>query len=514
MTYRQSYPLPTASATRGLGFNLHFDDGGKPGEFQMMKNAGANWVRTDLLWNGCEISRGVYNFTNWDKHFSGLKALKMRSVNILCYNNPIYMSEEQKKMQLNPWDVFFGLYGDEQIQAFLDFVAATVERYKGQGHIWEIWNEPNVDYFFKPKADPVQFMHIVERTAKLIRSIAPEEYIAVDISSTYGKSGVFGESLMQLGLLKFIDVLFIHPYNLTWWEERTFNPESSAAQYTKIKKMVAKYIEPGKYIRIFQGECGMTENSCNYYEPTPVVIPTVDAEAISNNILGIDAVNFKSSNWGGYWSKPALTTGIKDPLGLYNAVQMAPSDKLTDPGKNCSGLVLYGNQVTGSEENPEWYVLSYYARTTKGCLDVFMGLSDFGNYLAQHVIDDTWRRYWITFKVTGNLNNRAFQVYEAQPNNVAWQIAYPQVERIVNFEEDTQARRQRLQADFIVRQCKTAFQNGIGMFICYNWGDDGANTNQSWCNFGVVEEDRKTIKPAYTAIQKAYQYWKANGTPK
>ena len=86
--------------------------------------------------------------------------------------------------------------------------------------------------------------------------------------------------------------------------------------------------------------------------------------------------------------------------------------------------------------------------------------------------------------------------------------------KITNLEDDTQARRQRLQADFIVRQCKTAFQNGIGMFICYNWGDDGANPNQSWCNFGVVEEDRKTIKPAYTAIQKAYQYWKANGTPK
>jgi hypothetical protein len=397
------------------------------------------------------------------------------------------------------------------MQAFLNFVAVTVERYKGQGHIWEIWNEPNVDYFFRPVADPVKFMEIVERTTKVIRSIAPDEYIAVDFSSTYGKSGEFGEKLMQLGLLKLIDVLFIHPYTLTWWENRTFNPESSAAQYTKVKKLVAKYIEPGKYIRIFQGECGMTELSCNYYEPTPVVVPSADADAIVANLLGNECINFKSPNWRGYWSKPALTTGIKDPLGLFNAVQMAPSDKLTDPGKNVSGLILDGNKVTGSVDAPEWYVMSYYARATKGCMDILVGLSD--SYMAHHVIDDTWRRYWVTFKVTAN-QSRMFQVYESQQNNVAWQIAYPQVERVVNLIPDTKERRQQLQADFSVRLCKTAFQNGIGMFIYYNWGDDGSNPNNYHDHFGVLEEDRATIKPAYTAIKNAYQYWKTNGTPK
>jgi hypothetical protein len=530
-TYRRRFPLPEVKYLNGLGFNLHWDNGGRAGELADIRATGARWVRTDLLWNGVE-SNGVYNFTRWDKHFAGLKENGLRSVNILCYNHPDYMSDEQKAQMVNAWDVSFGLYGETQINAFLAYVEATVKRYAGQGHIWEFWNEPNINHFWKPTPDPAQFMHVLSMVVKLIRNIAPDEYIAIDAShvNTESPSGMFLEDCIKLGLFDMIDVLFVHPYTTIWNTGSALNAEAAGAQYTHIKKLLAKYMPKGRYIRVFQGECGISETDCNYYEPSAVTFGTTttttgsdtkgdlttDADAAgmptrSANLLGELSTNFNHTSWRGYWMKPGLVTGVRDPLGLNNAVRLLSADRDADPGRNVSGLIANSTAITGSTDNPQYYVVSYYARATRDNLFVFFGLSD--KYVAYHLLDDKWRRYYITFKVTSN-ETRGFQVYERAPNNVDWEIAYPMVERIDNPEPDTQARRQALQAEYAKKQWQTALNNGVAMNIWYNWMDDGPNTASYHDNFGVLEEDRVVKKPAYHALQQAYFDWRTNGIPK
>lgn len=531
-TYRKRFPLPEVKYLNGLGFNLHWDNGGLPGELAAIRATGARWVRTDLLWNGVEFN-GAYNFARWDKHFAGLKENGLRSVNILCYNHPDHMNPEQKAQMVNAWDTSFGLYGDSQIAAFLAYVEATVKRYAGQGHIWEFWNEPNVSHFWKPEIDPTQFMHVFSQVVKLIRSIAPEEYIAIDAShvNSESRSGMFLENCIKLGLLDMVDVLFIHPYTTIWNTGSALNAESAAAQYTWVKKLLAKYMPRGRYIRVFQGECGISEVDCNFYEPSPVTFATTtttttggtktdpttdsaDAAAIptrSENLLGELSTNFNHTLWRGYWLKPNMVTGVIDPLGKNNAVRLLSADRDADPGRNVSGLIAGSSAITGSTDNPQYYVVSYYARATRDNLFVFFGLSD--KYIAYHLLDDKWRRYYITFKVTSN-ETRAFQIYERAQNNVDWEIAYPMVERIDNPEPDTQARRQALQAEYAKKQWQVALNNGVAMNIWYNWMDDGPNTVAYHDNFGVLEEDRSTKKPAYHALQQAHFDWRTNGIPK
>jgi len=525
-TYRRRFPLPEVKYLNGLGFNLHWDNGGRPGEMADIRATGARWVRTDLLWNGVE-SNGVYNFSRWDKHFAGLQEHGLRSVNILCYNHPDYMSPEQKAQMANAWDVSFGLYGDKQISGFLSYVEATVKRYAGQGHIWEFWNEPNVSHFWKPEVDATQFMHVFAQVVKLIRSIAPDEYIAIDASHVNGvsPSGMFLENCIQLGLLDLVDVLFVHPYTTIWNTGSALNAEAAGAQYTYIKKLLAKYMPRGKYIRVFQGECGISETDCNFYEPGAVTFETTvgDTKTISDsadatsaptrsvNLLGELSTNFNHLSWRGYWLKPTLVTAVKDPLGRNNAVRLESADKDSEPGRYCSGLIANSTAVTGSTDKPQYYVVSYYARAVRDNLFLFFGIAD--KYMAYHLIDDKWRRYYISFKVTSN-ETRGFQIYERTPSNVAWEIAYPTVERIDNPEPDTQERRQRLQAEFAKRQWQTALNNGVAMNIWYNWMDDGPNVDSYHDNFGVLEEDRVVKKPAYHALQQAYSDWRINGIPK
>lgn len=521
-TYRKRFPLPEVKYLNGLGFNLHFDDGGRSGELAAIRATGARWVRTDLTWNSLETN-GVYNFSRWDKHFAGLQEHGLRSVNILCYNHPDYMTPEQKSQMSNAWDVSFGLDNEKQIQAFLAYVEATVRKYSGKGHIWEFWNEPNVNHFWQPSSDPVQFMNVLSQVVKLIRSFAPEEYIAIDAShvNSESPSGTFLENCIKLGLLDLIDVLFIHPYTTIWNTGCAMNAEAAGAQYTCVKKLLSKYMPKGKYIRVFQGECGISETDCHFYEPSKVSLgnKTIEAEPStasvvsirSENLIGEMSTDFKHLSWRGYWLKPNILTGIKDPLGGNDAVRLLSADKDTEPGRYCSGLIAGSNVVTGSTEKPQYYVVSYYARTTKDNLFVFFGISD--KYMAYHLLDDKWRRYYITFKVTSN-ETRAFQVYERAQNNVDWEIAYPMIERINSPEPDTQERRQVLQAEYAKKQWQTALNNGVAMNIWYNWGDDGSNSDSYYDNFGVVEEDRLTKKPAYHALQQAYFDWRTNGIPK
>ena len=86
-------PAAASTVDQTLGVNVHFTDP-KPGELQMIADAGFHWVRTDFKWELTERERGKYDFSAYDRLLKELDVFQIRALLILDYGNPLYTEGE------------------------------------------------------------------------------------------------------------------------------------------------------------------------------------------------------------------------------------------------------------------------------------------------------------------------------------------------------------------------------------------------------------------------------------
>lgn len=223
-------------ATDGLGVNIHFTDP-RPGEVEMIAAGGFRWVRMDCHWADIEKEKGVYDFSAYDRLLDALKPYGIRTLFILDYAHKFY-------------DDGLPPHTDAGRQAFANFATAAVKRYRGRGILWEMWNEPNIKQFWKPKPNADDYSKLAIATGKAIRAAAPgEKYIG---PATSRIDMPFLEACFKAGLLNYWDAVTVHPY-------RRFDPESTAEEYAKLRAMIAHYAPKGKRVPIYSGEWGYSD---------------------------------------------------------------------------------------------------------------------------------------------------------------------------------------------------------------------------------------------------------------
>jgi len=224
---------PTRAVPRGLGVNIHFTDP-KPGEMEMMAAAGVTIVRMDFTWNSTERVKGEYNFAHYDRLLDALDKHNMRLLAILDYGSPFY----------DDWN---GPRDEATRDAFVAWVKAAVTRFKGRGVLWEMWNEPNLDQFWKPRVNADDYIQLALAVGKAMREIAPNEaYIG---PATAGVDFPFLEACFRAGLLEYWDAVTVHPY-------RQSAPETTVEDYVQLGALIARHKPEGKYVPIISGEWG------------------------------------------------------------------------------------------------------------------------------------------------------------------------------------------------------------------------------------------------------------------
>jgi len=122
--------LPSPVVPAGLGVATHFTDPA-PGEMKRLAEAGYRMIRTDLEWGGIERAPGHYDFAAYDRLQGHLARAGVRPMFILDYGNRLYDHGKAPR-------------SDSARAAFARFAAAAARHFRGQGVIWEIWNEPNI----------------------------------------------------------------------------------------------------------------------------------------------------------------------------------------------------------------------------------------------------------------------------------------------------------------------------------------------------------------------------------
>ena len=234
--------LPGPNIPDGLGVNIHFTDP-RPGEMEMLAAGGFRWVRMDFSWSATERDKGKYDFSAYDRLMAALDKHHIRAIFILDYSNRHYDQGQSPS-------------SDEGRRAMARWAAAAVRHFRGRGILWEMYNEPNIQ-FWRPKPNVDDYTRLALEVGRALKAAEPEEVYVGPATSTFDFK--FLEKCFQAGLLKHWSAVTIHPY-------RAQCPETAVADYARLRQMIDRYAPRGKKIPIISGEWGYTAAGGNSNE--------------------------------------------------------------------------------------------------------------------------------------------------------------------------------------------------------------------------------------------------------
>jgi len=205
---------------------------------------GVKWVRFSIDWANIQDTNGVFH---WEYTDEAIKKLVENQINIiLCLNGGhknFTTHNSIKDTELNQW------------AAMADSIST---RYANHVKHWEIWNEPNTHWFWKPEPLAQEYFELVKLASKILKkNVADAKILAGSLARL---DLLFADTLIKLGILDYIDVFSIHPYNEF--------PEAIIQSIKVPVKVPVQYIEADHSINdlkkilqtkntpVWQAECG------------------------------------------------------------------------------------------------------------------------------------------------------------------------------------------------------------------------------------------------------------------
>jgi hypothetical protein len=140
---------------------------------------GAQVVRDSLLWHQIERVEGERDWSHMDAVVAELREAGIEPLlSVLgspswANGVPVTTSEHYLHVPAQ------GAALDEWLGHYSDFLAEAVERYADYVRRWEIWNEPNLTHFWRPRPDPAAYAQVYETLRATILSADPEAEVAV-----------------------------------------------------------------------------------------------------------------------------------------------------------------------------------------------------------------------------------------------------------------------------------------------------------------------------------------------
>lgn len=243
--------IPEPVLPNGVGVNIHFVTGHQQ-DLNLIAAAGFKFIRMDFQWGGIEALKGKYNWKGYEELLSNLEQRGIRAIFILDYSNPLYeetvtspnpLTQVEHKNTASPRH-------PESIEAYARWAAAAAVHFHGRQVLWELWNEPNGN-FWSPKPDASQYTTMAVAAAKAIRQAEPSATIIGPASS--GFPWQFLETFLQSGILENLDAVSVHPYR-----NPKQSPETAAADYQKLRQLIDRYAPAAKQgkLPILSGEWG------------------------------------------------------------------------------------------------------------------------------------------------------------------------------------------------------------------------------------------------------------------
>ena len=199
------------------GTNAVLYDDRDVGLIGSLGNPGKIGARVTFYWSDIEPTDGNWQFTVYDDLVNRAASARIPLLGVLAYAMK-RVANAAGSMSGDPWALSFCPPDEaEQFAAFAGMVAA---RYP-QVLDWEIWNEPNTAYFWRPTPDPTRYVELLRQSYAAVKAANPNATVALGgLSPGSGNGQVntmsaasFLESVYQNGGKNYFDAVAFHPYN-------------------------------------------------------------------------------------------------------------------------------------------------------------------------------------------------------------------------------------------------------------------------------------------------------------
>ena len=228
----------------GLGFEGYDRWHYKPERcYDLAAQTGSKIARLNSGWMRTEREVGVYDFAWLDEVVDNLLARGMVPWFTVGYGNPIYIQDILNEDAVGCVPLY---YGDDVLTAWINYLKALAEHYKGRVTHYEIWNEADISVFWYPmKPSAQEYARLIKISGAAIRSVDPAAKIggATSMSRIPFIYGLFSS-------LDPCDIDFYCPHNYDRFPER-----SVRAKRIRMIREITDALGFDK-MELWMGECG------------------------------------------------------------------------------------------------------------------------------------------------------------------------------------------------------------------------------------------------------------------
>lgn len=187
-------------------------------QLDAVKDLGAEMVRVDVGWSSLE-QNGKGQYSNWylNKIDSVVNEAEARGLKLLFTftATPCWASSAPDSIKQDCagswWDRGVQDYAPKNPADYADALAFLVERYRGRVAAWEIWNEPNLDSFFKAPDQASAYVALAKAAYPAAKAADPDTTVlAGSLSEAHVE---FTRALYAAGIKGSFDAFSIHPYS-------------------------------------------------------------------------------------------------------------------------------------------------------------------------------------------------------------------------------------------------------------------------------------------------------------
>lgn len=175
---------------------------------------GTEISRNSLLWHKIEPKRGQRDWNLPDSVVEGLTGAGIEP--LWCvYGSPRWTNGSTGLGD----DCYLSVPdGTAWLSAYVDFLRSAARRYRGKVSKWELWNEQNEHFFWRPKPDVARYAEWYRRGRDAILAENPSATVAAGGLaglSNAGPEDVAGNEFLRLLYARaiFPDAVSVHPYS-------------------------------------------------------------------------------------------------------------------------------------------------------------------------------------------------------------------------------------------------------------------------------------------------------------
>ena len=204
-----------ADVAHRVGIQSYFIGIGMPTtatELELIKNLKVKWLRVDMNWRWTEPVAGQYDWEPYRKMADALARMGIRPVFILTWANRAYWPTG--KTRPSSADIL------RRNEAYARWAAAAAKEFKDMNPVWELWNEPESNVFWPPKANPDDYLTMATAACQAIREADPQATImgpaAAYMPTRWNPKPPFFEKVTSnRPFMQCIDAISIHTHRFT-----------------------------------------------------------------------------------------------------------------------------------------------------------------------------------------------------------------------------------------------------------------------------------------------------------